>query len=569
MSEKKRGNVGQRLFTDAITPDVVRENGREGGGGLLDSASRDNLDDFVSPISRGSLASNASYADHRNTTSVSPPEAPVLSAVPARGEPGSLSKLRKSLQSMDLRNRRLSVPCSPLPGAPFRDAPTFRQRLRKKTLEDISVAWHPQPRGFEELPRANLVGPQWLREAVSKEKIRLETADGYSLDLAYITKNIIAMGFPSSGIHGIYRNHFKDVKSYLKSRHGHKYKLWNLCIERRYDPRIYDNRVDEFPFIDHNPPPLEYFFPFCVSVDKWLSTDRDNVAVIHCKAGKGRTGVMIIVYLMFKYHMTFEEGLLHYGKMRTKDLKGVTLPSQKRFIRYFGDLYGHALNYEKLEIPKVMVYIQSIRIRSPPAWMGDDKARGLCIKIWDNYWRKPKSYKLKECTRATKSKDKKDAIEFFEYDLPGDGIPLTNEVKIEFYKYKQFSKKVEKFRLWFHASFLTKKRMKLGKNDLDGCHKDPKNKKYAADFRVELKFGPPTTSKKPNVCLRGEIHEAPIDFATLPLSSDLWPEDDGGVPSWASDASRQMREAREKEVETDVTLVASAAPAVATKERGE
>lgn len=535
--KSRKSTVGQRLFTDAITPPSPAAS---------TASSKTNFDEFVSPMarSRSSMVSTISqeslrrspadkaegeYADRTEASAESP-----TSRIPDTLKP--MMRLRMSISRDKPDARRFSVgsvSSSPLPGAPFKNASRFRTVLKKKSLEDISVAWHPQPKGIDQDPRANLVGPQWLREAVSKEKIRLETADGYSLDLAYITKNIIAMGFPSSGIAGIYRNHFKDVKSYLKSRHGHKYKLWNLCIERRYDPRIYDNRVDEFPFIDHNPPPLEYFFPFCVSVDRWLSADKDNVAVIHCKAGKGRTGVMIIVYLMFKYHMTFEEGLLHYGKMRTKDLKGVTLPSQKRFIRYFGDLYCHALSYEKIDIPKVMVYLQSIRITSPPSWMGE-KARGMCIKIWDNYWRKPKTYKLKECTRVQKGSDKK--VELYEYDLPGDGIPLTNEVKIEFYKYKQFSSKVEKFRLWFHASFLTKKRMKLGKNDLDGCHKDPKDKKYAADFQVHLKFGPPTSPGKPKVCFRGEAHPAPIDFSSLPRPSALW-QDERGLPSWASSGS--------------------------------
>ncbi len=120
-------------------------------------------------------------------------------------------------------------------GTPLNSTAPRRHR-RVKSFEAIREGWYPKPHSKEGkvLPRALFVGPQWVREAVSKEKIRLDTEDGYSLDLAYITKNIIAMGFPSSGINGLYRNHFKDVKSYLESRHPSKYRLWNLCIERRY-----------------------------------------------------------------------------------------------------------------------------------------------------------------------------------------------------------------------------------------------------------------------------------------------------------------------------------------------
>ena len=49
--------------------------------------------------------------------------------------------------------------------------------------------------------------------AVSKKKKRF-VQDGFDLDLAYITPNLIAMGYPSLKLEGVYRN---NMETMLKS----------------------------------------------------------------------------------------------------------------------------------------------------------------------------------------------------------------------------------------------------------------------------------------------------------------------------------------------------------------
>eukprot|EP00965_Chrysotila_dentata_P152227 5030620-Pleurochrysis_carterae.AAC.2 len=99
---------------------------------------------------------------------------------------------------------------------------------------------------------------------VSKEKRRL-VENGFNLDLSYITPRIIAMGFPSEGAEGVYRNPMSKVVAFLEARHKEHYMVYNLCSERSYDPGKFHNRVKIFPFDDHSPPPLAMIIQICES----------------------------------------------------------------------------------------------------------------------------------------------------------------------------------------------------------------------------------------------------------------------------------------------------------------
>ena len=208
--------------------------------------------------------------------------------------------------------------------------------------------------GNTKLYKANI-----FKRLVSKKKRRIQT-EFYDLDMAYITERVIGMGFPATGCETLYRNSISDLRAFL-DRYHREYKIYNLCIEKK---RIYpkdlwvDRKVGLFPFNDHAPCPIKLILDFCIDLCIYLAVNPGGVAAIHCKAGKGRTGVMIVCYLLFSgLCQTTDEALEHYARQRTLNNKGVTIPSQIRYIKYFETFLS--ANYERpfLKcIPKIIKY---------------------------------------------------------------------------------------------------------------------------------------------------------------------------------------------------------------------
>ena len=224
-------------------------------------------------------------------------------------------------------------------------------KYTKLNLDDLTDTINFPYSGDEKVlnngPGTKLAKANIFKRLVSKKKRRIRT-EFFDLDMAYITERVIGMGFPATGCETFYRNTLIDLKAYLDMYHQ-EYKIYNLCIEKKriYPKNIwFDKKVGLFPFNDHAPCPIKLILDFCVDICLYLTTNPKGVAAIHCKAGKGRTGVMIVCYLIFSgLCENTDEALAHYAKQRTLNNKGVTIPSQIRYIKYFETFLS--ANYER------------------------------------------------------------------------------------------------------------------------------------------------------------------------------------------------------------------------------
>lgn len=239
-----------------------------------------------------------------------------------------------------------------------------------------------------------------LRQIVAGPRARHPEA---GLDLCYVTDFIIATSGPSSTYpKKAYRNPTDQLVKFLDYKHGKDWMVFEFRAEGTGypDSEVY-GRIRHYAWPDHHSPPMRLLINAVCSMRQYLRYEDENeeqpdkkknkrkrVAVVHCKAGKGRSGTVACSYLISQEGWAREDALQRFTerRMRVGFGAGVSIPSQLRYVGYV-DRWTNQLGKKYVERPVeiVEVHVWGLRDGVKVAVEGyvDDGRRIKCFHVFN------------------------------------------------------------------------------------------------------------------------------------------------------------------------------------------
>uniref|UniRef100_A0A671Y6V2 Tensin 3 n=1 Tax=Sparus aurata TaxID=8175 RepID=A0A671Y6V2_SPAAU len=296
--------------------------------------------------------------------------------------------------------------------------------------------------------------------------------EGYELDLTYITERIIAVSFPRGCSEEIYSHNLKDVTRMLKSKHADNYLIINLS-ERRHDLSKMNPKTLDTGWPDMHAPPLDKICTICKAMESWLNADPLHVAVIHCRGGKGRIGVVISSFVHFTdVSASADQALDRFAMRKYYDDKVSALmtPSQKRYVWILNSLLSGSM-----KINASPLFLHCVILHGIPNF----DATGVCRPYIKVYQGMQAVYSSGIYHIGPGHRDRV-CITLEPAQL------LKGDIMIKCYHKSDITSEREViFRLQFHTGAVQGYNLMFEKEDMETANKDPRFADYG---KVELVF---------------------------------------------------------------------------------
>ncbi|XP_067938302.1 cyclin-G-associated kinase-like isoform X2 [Watersipora subatra] len=186
-----------------------------------------------------------------------------------------------------------------------------------------------------------------IKDASSKVAHTISQTASYmgtkEMDVAFITRRIMVMPFPSETHELGPHNLIDEVRGFLETQYKDRYYVYNLT-PRSYDIRKFNQRVEHCSCPPKSKtPPLELLFRLCKNMHSWLKKDPENIVVIHCEDGRGLSATVAGALLAYSKSLTSPVQIMGMCVERRLNRhvpqKEMTPdPSQFKYLEYIGQI---------------------------------------------------------------------------------------------------------------------------------------------------------------------------------------------------------------------------------------
>ena len=206
-----------------------------------------------------------------------------------------------------------------------------------------------------------------VRSRLSKNTERYQN-HGFDLDLTYITSRLICMAAPSTRMTAgsvkegnlVFLNDAFQVAKFFASRHYNNFRVFNFCAEElgSYATQRLFDQVTRVPVPQKRAPALLDLLIFCENAVHYLLLDELNVILLHCDAGRDRSGVFAGSFLLYSGHCTSSREAIslftnaRFGQISHHDVSQQVMAgaSLTRMVKYVEDVIHGSREFSPVEL---------------------------------------------------------------------------------------------------------------------------------------------------------------------------------------------------------------------------